>query len=182
LSMRRLSDSSAVARFQLTDCFHGVNCIAVSFKSGRIAALKEDVSQVMKYRTLVQLSALYDLLITFPFAFPKLCELQIDALKQLHDKLGLAGSIPDFHPIHYFFINLMGSLVVVWSALRIKYPQPILGLFDSFSRFMFSGLMLYYLLVLKVTGLLWFCLVPEIAWGVVQMYGYMRKDPGRSRA
>jgi hypothetical protein len=166
----------------LTYGFHGVNCIAVSLKIRSFAALKEDVNQVMKYRTLVQLSALYDLLITFPFAFPKLCELQIDALKQLHERLGLAGSIPDFHPIHYFFINLMGSLVIVWSALRIKYPEPILGLFDSFSRFMFSGLMLYYLLVFKVTGLLWFCLVPEIAWGVVQMYGYTKTVSRRSPA
>jgi hypothetical protein len=180
--MRSLPNSSAAARFHLTDCLHGVNCMAVSFKIWSFCALKEDISRVMKYRTLVQLSALYDLLITFPFAFPKLCELQIDALKQLHERLGLVGSIPDFHPIHYFFINLMGSLVIVWSALRIKYPEPILGLFDSFSRFMFSGLMLYYLLVFKVTGLLWFCVVPEIAWGVVQMYGYRRAAPGWSRA
>lgn len=130
----------------------------------------------MKYRRLVQISGVYDLVVTFPFAFPILCEFQIQFLKQLHVSLNLTGSIPDFHPIHYFFINLMGSLVIVWSILRIKYPENILGLFDSFARIMFSSLMLYYLLVFKVTGLLWFLFFPEITWGAVQIYGYFAKS------
>jgi hypothetical protein len=129
----------------------------------------------MKYKKLVQLSALYDLVITFPFAFPKLCEIQINVLKEIHLRLNLSGTIPEFHPLHYFFINLMGSLVIVWSILRIKYPENILGLFDSFARILFSSLMLYYLLIFKVTGLLWFLLIPEITWGVVQFIGYMKK-------
>jgi hypothetical protein len=129
----------------------------------------------MQYKKLVQLSALYDLLLTFPFAFPKLCELQIQFLKGLHANLHLGGSIPEFLPLHYFFVNLMGSVVIVWSILRIKYPQDILGLFDSFARFLFSAWMLYYLLVFQVTGLVWFLFFPELAWGVAQLIGYLRR-------
>lgn len=129
----------------------------------------------MQYRKIVRLSGLYDLIVTFPFAFPVLCELQVRFLKQCHIGLHLAGAIPEFLPIHYFFINLMGSLVIVWSVLRIKYPQDILGLFDSFARILFAGLMLYYLLVHHVTGLLWFLFFPEITWGAVQLIGYLRK-------
>jgi hypothetical protein len=127
----------------------------------------------MKYKDLVRFSGIYDLAVTFPFAFPILCELQIGFLKGLHEGLHLTGSIPVFLPIHYFFVNLMGSLVIVWSILRIKRPDDIFGLYDSFARFLFSGLMLYYLFAFNVTGLLWFLFFPEITWGVVQMYGYM---------
>ncbi|MEO7425019.1 MAG: hypothetical protein ABI036_07520 [Fibrobacteria bacterium] len=127
----------------------------------------------MNYGKIVRLSAVYDLIVTFPFAFPKLCELQVEFLRRLHAQLHLTGSIPDFFPIHYFFINLMGSLVVVWSNLRIKHPEAVLGLFDSFARILFSGLMIYYLTVYKVTGLLWFLFFPEITWAAVQLYGYM---------
>lgn len=131
-------------------------------------------NQPMNYRKIVRLSGIYDLAVTFPFAFPVLCELQVGFLRQCHISLGLAGDIPEFLPIHYFFMNLMGSVVVVWSVLRIRYPEAILGLYDSFARFLFSGLMLYYLMAFKVTGLLWFLLAPEITWGVVQFLGYMR--------
>jgi hypothetical protein len=130
----------------------------------------------MKYRKLVRLSGVYDLAVTFPFAFPVLCELQVQFLTRLHVSLDLSGGIPDFQPIHYFFMNLMGSVVIVWSILRIKHPENILGLYDSYARFMFAGVMLFYLLMSQVTGLLWFLVFPEIAWGVVQLYGYLAKS------
>jgi hypothetical protein len=128
----------------------------------------------MKYTHIVKYSAIYDLLVTFPFALPKVCEVQIEILKRLHVGLHMAGSIPDFHPIHYFFVNLMGSLVVVWSVLRIRHPQELFGLYDGYARLLFSACMIYYLFVFQVTGLLWFLFFPEMIWGAVQLIGYAR--------
>jgi hypothetical protein len=124
------------------------------------------------YKKIVRASGIYDVLFTLPFALPGLAAWNIAQISTLHDFLGLSGSIPEFAPMHWFFVNLMGSLVVVWSALRIYKPEPILGLFDGFARVLFSSSMLYYLLVHNQTGILWLVFVPEITWGVVQLYGY----------
>lgn len=125
-----------------------------------------------RYRKIVRASALYDWIVTAPFAFPMIVGLHISLLTRLHQFLGLTGNIPAFEPLHLFFINLMGSIVIVWSTLRILRPDPLLGLYDGFARVLFSAWMYYYLTVWGVTGLLWFLVVPESLWGVVQLYGY----------
>jgi hypothetical protein len=96
-------------------------------------------------------------------------------IRTLHGSFSFSGTIPEFEPLHFFFINLMGSLVMVWSALRVYKPEPILGLYDSFARFLFSTWMLFYLLVYNVTGVIWLFFVPEISWGIVQLHGYTKQ-------
>lgn len=126
-----------------------------------------------RYRRIVWASALYDWIVTAPFAFPVLVSWHLSLLTWLHHLLGLAGAIPSsFEPLHLFFINLMGSIVIVWSTLRLVKPDPLLGLFDGFARVLFSAWMFYYLAVWNVTGLLWFLVIPESLWGVIQLYGY----------
>lgn len=95
------------------------------------------------YRKIVRASALYDWIVTFPFAFPVLVVWHLSLLTQLHHFLGLVGDIPSFEPLHLFFINLMGSIVIVWSTLRLVRPDPLLGLYDGFARVLFSTWMLY---------------------------------------
>lgn len=124
------------------------------------------------YRKLVRYSAIYDVIMTFAFAFPLLAAWNIGLFSGFHIQYGFSGSIPDFQPLHLFFVNLMGSVVLVWSAIRIYKPKAILGLYDSFARFLFSFNMLYYLLVHEVTGILWLMLVPELSWGLIQFFGY----------
>lgn len=65
---------------------------------------------------------------------------------------------------------------MVWSILRVYKPEPILGLYDSFARVLFSLWMLYYLLIHNVTGVLWLFFAPEISWGAIQIYGYLTQD------
>ena len=125
-----------------------------------------------RYRRIVRASAIYDWIVTAPFAFPVLVSWQLSMLVQLDHALGFASAFPTFAPLHLFFINLMGSIVIVWSTLRILRPEPFLGLYDGFARVLFSSWMYYYLIVWNVTGLLWFLVVPESLWGVVQLYGY----------
>lgn len=124
------------------------------------------------YRKIVRASAIYDVLMTFGFAFPVLVVMNINAISGIHTQLSFSGSIPEFLPLHLFFVNLMGSLVLVWSALRIAKPEPIFGLYDSIARFLFSFNMFFYLLTYDVTGVLWLFFVPEFIWGLVQCWGY----------
>lgn len=125
-----------------------------------------------RYRKIVRASAWYDWIVTAPFAFPVIVGWHVSLLTRLHQFLGLTGNIPTFEPLHLFFINLMGSIVIVWSTLRIFRPDPLLGLYDGFARVLFSAWMYYYLIVWGVTGLLWFLVIPESLWGAVQLYGY----------
>ncbi|XJN70511.1 hypothetical protein ACHMW6_22785 [Pseudoduganella sp. UC29_106] len=67
------------------------------------------------------------------------------------------------------FACLLGSVVLVWSVLRLRDPQPLYGRYDGTARFMFSTWMAW---ALAQTGapMLWLFLVPEISWGVAQWY------------
>jgi hypothetical protein len=129
------------------------------------------------YRKVVRASAIYDILTTFPFALPGLAAWNIAQIKTLHTSFAFSGTIPDFAPFHLFFVNLMGSLVMVWSILRVYKPEPIFGLYDSFARVLFSSWMLYYLLIHNITGVVWLFFVPEISWGAIQIYGYLTQKP-----
>jgi hypothetical protein len=124
------------------------------------------------YRKVVRYSAIYDVVMTFAFAFPVLAIWNLSLLSDINSQFAFSGSIPVFQPLHLFFVNLMGSVVLVWSAIRIYKPEPILGLYDSFARFLFSFNMLYYLLMHDVSGLLWVMVIPEFIWGVIQLFGY----------
>ena len=131
------------------------------------------------YPKVVRVSAIYDVLMTFPFAFPVLAAWSINLLTEMHTQYSFSGSIPIFLPMHLFFVNLMGSVVLVWSAIRIYTAEPILGLYDSFARFLFSFAMLFYLLGHDATGILWVMFIPELAWGLVQFFGYFYSQRAR---
>ncbi len=119
-------------------------------------------------RRVVFLSALYDLLVTFPFATPWTARFADGLLGSLHHDLALPGAAPSLaDPMALLFANLMGSIVVVWSVLRLRTPTARLGLADSAGRALFSAWMLFAL----AHGASW-VLVPfvvfEVAWGLVQ--------------
>ena len=118
------------------------------------------------YLSIVRASALYDLLVTTPFATPwtfLIVRRQLSTLNQ-----GLGGhALPPFEPIHILISSLFGSIVLVWSLLRLRHPSARLGRFDALGRMLFTGWMAW---ALTVTGepLLWLFLIPEFSWGVAQ--------------
>jgi hypothetical protein len=65
------------------------------------------------------------------------------------------------------FACLMGSVVLVWSVLRLRMRDARLGRYDGAARFLFALWMGW---TLSATGapLLWLFVVPEFAWGVAQ--------------
>lgn len=119
------------------------------------------------FRNIVLGSAVYDLLVTAPFATPwsfAFAHRQLDAVNQA---LG-GAALPAFTPFHVLFACLLGSVVLVWSVLRIRDPQRRYGRFDAAARLLFTTWMIW---ALDATGapLLWIFIVPELAWGVAQL-------------
>ncbi|MCU6497632.1 hypothetical protein LPN04_07500 [Rugamonas sp. A1-17] len=118
------------------------------------------------FRKIVLGSAIYDLIVTAPFATPwsfAFARTQLDGVNQ---SLG-GAALPAFEPFHVLFACLLGSVVLVWSLLRIGDPQQRFGRFDGAARLLFSTWMIW---TLAVTGapLLWLFIVPELAFGVAQ--------------
>jgi hypothetical protein len=120
------------------------------------------------YRRVVQASALYDILVTAPLATPWSLPFVHGLMSRLNVQLG-GTPLPEFAPFHMFIAGLLGSIVVVWSLLRLRAPSLLLGRHDGAARFLFSGWMAW---TLAQTGapLLWLLLVPEFLWGVAQWW------------
>lgn len=118
------------------------------------------------FRRIVRASAIYDLVLTAPFATPWTFALMLGHLSATNQQLG-GAPLPAFAPFHVLFACLLGSIVLVWSALRIVDPQPRFGRYDAAGRLLFSVWMAW---ALAATGepLIWLFLLPEAAWCAVQ--------------
>ncbi|MHA4866744.1 hypothetical protein ACXZ1M_03500 [Duganella sp. PWIR1] len=118
------------------------------------------------FRKIVLGSAIYDLLVTAPFATPWSFAFAHTQLDSINQALG-GAALPAFTPFHVLFACLLGSVVLVWAALRISDPQQRYGRFDGVARLLFSTWMAW---ALAATGapLLWLFVLPELAWGAAQ--------------
>jgi hypothetical protein len=120
------------------------------------------------YLRLVRASAWYDLVVTAGFATPWTYELLHNVLSSLG-----SGELPALDPIQTLYANLMGSLVVVWSVLRIARPLPAYGLYDGVARVLFATWQAY-ALGHGAFQLLWVFLVFEVAFGIAQLTPWVR--------
>jgi hypothetical protein len=116
----------------------------------------------------IRRSAWYDLIVTAPFATPWTARWLVEALGGLHDALGLPGQRPALtSAIAVLLANLMGSLVVVWSIIRLRTPTLDHGINDVVARGAFS-LWMAWALITGVSPLIAGFLVAELGWGVIQ--------------
>jgi hypothetical protein len=90
---------------------------------------------------IIRLSALYDLVVTAPFATPWSAALVEANLAHLHHSLHLTGAPPALDGLAMLFANLLGSIVVVWSLVRLRSPTLEHGLADTAGRVLFSASM-----------------------------------------
>ena len=120
------------------------------------------------FRRIVRASAVYDLVITAPFATPWTCAAVLKLLANIDDRLGLAGTAPDVSPSSLLFANLMGSVVIVWSVARAMWPEPRLGRLDAVARGLFATWMVY-AATHGVSSILGGFLVIELSWMVLQL-------------
>ncbi|PND38023.1 hypothetical protein C1O66_11150 [Paucibacter aquatile] len=127
-----------------------------------------------RYLHLVRASGLYDLLLTVGFATPWTLAWLLPQLSALNQALG-GQAFPAFEPLHALFCQLMGSLVTVWSLLRLWRPQIHLGRFDAAARALFSLWMALAWWQTQAPLLLVF-LLPEMLWGLSQAWPIRSAD------
>lgn len=119
-------------------------------------------------RRVIRASAFYDLIVTAGFATPWTAALALGTINDVHSGLGLSGATPLIDdPFTMLFANLLGSIVVVWSVIRLIRPVPLLGAGDTVGRLLFSAWFAW-ALGQGASSVLVAFLVLEIGWGVVQ--------------
>ncbi|UXY34588.1 hypothetical protein [Streptomyces albidocamelliae] len=119
------------------------------------------------YLRLVRTSGWYDLVVTAGFATPWSYALVHRLLSAAGDAAGL-GTMPALTPMQTLYANLMGSVVVAWSLLRVLRPVPEHGLLDGMARVLFS-LWQAYALAHGGPAVLWPFLVVEMSFGAAQL-------------
>lgn len=120
------------------------------------------------YLRLVRASALYDLLVTAPFATPWSLAWLLWQLDELGQALGLAP-LAVFPPEALLLGNLLGSVVCVWAVLRLAKPSLLLGRLDAVARGLFA-LWQAWALYQGASPLLAVFLLVEIGFGVAQAW------------
>ena len=125
-----------------------------------------------RFRRVVWFSALYDLILTAPFATPWSFEISRGQLSALSQALG-GQPLPTFDAVQALFALLMGSIVLVWSVLRLRGPTLQLGRYDAAGRALFSLWMAWAWWLTGAPVLLLF-LLPEIGWAVAQAWPVRR--------
>jgi len=120
------------------------------------------------YLRLVRASALYDLLVTAPFATPWSLAWLLRQLDELGQALGLAP-LAVFPPEALLLGNLLGSVVCVWAGLRLLQPSLLLGRLDAVARGLFA-LWQAWALYQGASPLLAVFLLVEIGFGIAQAW------------
>ncbi|WP_371354883.1 hypothetical protein ACCM60_03555 [Pseudomonas chlororaphis subsp. aureofaciens] len=129
-----------------------------------------------QYRQLVRASGWYDLIVTAAFVTPWSFLALHGLMQQWSQALNLPGELPPFAPMHLLMVNLMGSIVCVWSVLRIRDPQLAFGRYDAAGRLLFSTWQIY-ALAHGGTALIGVILFFELAWAVAQLWPVGEREP-----
>lgn len=110
--------------------------------------------------------ALFDLVLTLPFALPIVAQRLVYALFDLDERLGLGTTLPRLDSVHLLFINLMGVLAVLWNLARFRSRGTELGQMDVVGRCVVAAWILGYVLFSRVTPVLLVFVVTELggAW------------------
>ena len=98
-----------------------------------------------QFHRLYRISAWYDLLITWPYATAFTLALLWQLMDGLHASFGLPPLLV-LSPYAILFGNFFGTIVVLWSLLRLKLDDPQLARWDAVGRWMFSAWMINALL------------------------------------
>jgi hypothetical protein len=124
------------------------------------------------YLKLVRASAWYDVALTGLLATPWTFPLFHAMSSNLNQALG-GAPLPSFGALETMIGAMMGTVVLLWSSVRIVEPTVRLGRFDGIGRFLFAAWMAWALLA---TGapVLWLLVVPELSWGLLQWWPIAR--------
>jgi hypothetical protein len=118
-----------------------------------------------------RISAWYDLFVTWPFAAPfTMAIFWGSVMSPLNASLGL-GPLPDLDVHSMLFANFFGTVVIIWSLVRLVWNDTRLAIYDGVARGFFSAWM-GVALFSGITPLVWIFLVPEILFALLQIAGF----------
>ena len=118
------------------------------------------------FHRLYRISSWYDLLITWPYMTPLTLGLFWSAMNGAHAATGLAP-LPELNTYAVLFANFFGSVVIIWSVVRLRLNNPQLARYDAIGRWLFSAWMLNAVLN-GASPLIWGFLVIELTFAVLQ--------------
>lgn len=119
------------------------------------------------YLKIVRTSAYYDLIATICFATPWTFIFLLQSLRSFDAQFNIPGIIPEPDVLHILFANLLGSVVIIWSIVRLKLNLVILGRADAVTRFLFASWQIYALLS-GASWIIYFFLFFEILFFIAQ--------------
>lgn len=135
---------------------------------------------LQRYRRIVAAGAFYDLVVSLPFATPWSAAPVLRSLVRLHGVLGLGGAPPPtFVAGHLLFVAFFGTVVTLWSLVRIVFRRPADGAADTIGRGFFAAWMAW-AIAAGVSRLVAVAFALEIGWGLVQGVGYWRLREARA--
>jgi len=122
----------------------------------------------------------YDLVVTALFATPWTAGLVFDAMRAVHEGLGVGGAPPpSMNGTALLMTSLFGVVVVMWSIARWVRPEPVLIGMDTAGRLVFSAWFTWALAEGESRVLVAF-LVLELAWALVQGWAVVGQYRGRA--
>ena len=98
----------------------------------------------------------------------------------IDSQLGIPGSFATLDHTHIMFANLMGSVVIVWSVIRLKVNTVIMGRGDMAARFLFASWQIYAV----ASGASWLILgftAIEIVFGILQALPVSEQNANRDQ-
>jgi hypothetical protein len=118
------------------------------------------------FSKIYRVSAWYDLLITWPYMTPLTLAAMWSALNGLHGQTGLPP-LPQLTVYGVLFANFFGTVVIIWSVVRLRLNDPSLARYDAIGRWLFSAWMIQALLN-GASPILWGFLIIELCFAVLQ--------------
>ena len=118
------------------------------------------------FHRIYRASAWYDLIVTLPFTTPLTLAGVWWVWGMIHSSAGLAP-LPPLATYAVLFGNFFGTVVVLWSVLRLRLNDARLARYDAVARWLFSAWMLWALFH-GASPLLWGFLVVELSFAILQ--------------
>ena len=88
-----------------------------------------------QYLKFVRFSAWSDVIMTGGFVTPWSFSAIYAALAAIASEFSLAGSVPDFDPLHMLIANQLGIVIMLWVVVRLRNTRAEYGRYDAIARF-----------------------------------------------
>lgn len=122
----------------------------------------------MNRTQIIKAVAWVDLVVTLPFVQPTIAYWLIGYIYYLDQQWMMLSHVPTFDPLTLMFVNIMGTLGVVWAIARLRNPSEELARLDALARVMVAALILH-AINYGATPILYVFVFTEVAGSAVQL-------------